>query len=141
MASKPENTFIASVHKKFSGGKPYFEKMYNPLRSGTPDVYYSGDVGSMWIEYKFLPRIPRSAEILPDLTPRQRRWIDSRHDEGRNVAVVLGTPDGGVIYRNKEWNTPLSSTELKARLVPKEEVARWIKSQVGVSLCQSSVPL
>ena len=60
MSAKPENTFIGSVHKKFGVKKPYFEKMYNPLRSGTPDVYYSGDAGQLWIEYKFIPRIPRS---------------------------------------------------------------------------------
>lgn len=36
MSTKPENTFIGSVHKKFGGKKPYIEKMYNPLRSGTP---------------------------------------------------------------------------------------------------------
>ena len=47
MSTKPENTFIGSVHKKFGGKKPYIEKMYNPLRSGTPDVYYSGDVGDL----------------------------------------------------------------------------------------------
>ena len=117
MSTKPENTFIGSVHKKFGGKKPYIEKMYNPLRSGTPDVYYSGDAGDLWVEYKFIPRIPRSAEILPDLTPRQRRWLNDRFAEGRNVAVVLGTSDGGVIYRNQEWNHPLSSTELAARVV------------------------
>lgn len=33
MSTKPENTFIGSVHKKFGGKKPYIEKMYNPLRS------------------------------------------------------------------------------------------------------------
>lgn len=141
MAAKPENTFIGSVHKKFSGDKPYFEKMYNPLRSGTPDVYYSGVLGDLWVEYKFIPRIPRSAEILPDLTPRQRRWLNDRFAEGRNVAVVLGTPDGGVIYRNQEWNTPLSSTELSARVLSRAEVAQWITSQVGVSPCPSSTLL
>ncbi len=141
MSTKPENTFIGSIHKKFGGKKPYIEKMYNPLRSGTPDVYYSGDVGDLWVEYKFIPRIPRSAEILPDLTPRQRRWLNDRFAEGRNVAVVLGTPDGGVIYRNQEWNNPLSSTELAARVVSREEVARWITSQVGASQCQLSMLL
>lgn len=135
MAAKPESTFIAAVHKKFGKEKPYFEKMYNPLRAGTPDVYYSGDAGSLWVEYKFLPRIPRSAEIRPDLTPRQSRWLNSRFAEGRNVAVVLGTPTGGVIYRNQEWDLPLSSTELAARVVSREEVAQWIISQVGTSKC------
>ena len=136
MSIKPESTFIGSVHKKFGGKKPYIEKMYNPLRSGTPDVYYSGDAGDLWVEYKFIPRIPRSAESLPARTP-----LDNRCDEGRNVAVVLGTPDGGVIYRNQEWNNPLSSTELAARIVSREEVARWITSQVGTSQCQLSMLL
>lgn len=140
MSTKPENTFIGSIHKKFSEGKPYFEKMYNPLRSGTPDVYYSGCGGDLWVEYKFIPRIPRSKEILPCLTPRQRRWLNSRYEEGRNVAVVLGvSSDGGVIYRNKEWCKPLSSTEMEARIVSRAEIARWIISQVGVSTCTQQV--
>ena len=141
MAAKPENTFIAAIHKKLGAERPYFEKMYNPLRSGTPDVFYSGDRGTMWIEYKYLPRIPRSAEILPDLTLRQRRWLNDRHEEGCNVAVVLGTPTGGVIYRNKEWDVPISHTELAARLVSRDVVAGWIRSQVGVSRCHLLTPL
>lgn len=140
MSTKPENTFIAAVHKKLGPEKPYFEKMYNPLRSGTPDVYYSGDIGEMWIEYKYIPRIPRSEEIRPDLTPRQSRWLNNRHTEGRNVAVVLGTPDGAVIYRNREWDSPLTHTELRGRLLTKEEVAKWITTQVGVSKCHSLMP-
>lgn len=140
MAAKPETSFILSVHRQFKGGKPYFEKMCNPMRAGTPDVYYSGDAGDLWIEYKYIPRIPRSKNILPEITPRQQRWLNDRHDEGRNVAVVLGTPTGAVIYRNKGWDIPLSSTELVARLVSREEVAQWIISQVGASPCQSFTP-
>ena len=140
MASKPENVFIAAVHRKFGPEKPYFEKMYNPLRAGTPDVYYSGDLGDMWVEYKYIPRIPRSKDILPGITPLQRRWLNNRFGEGRNVAVILGTPTGGVIYQNKEWDTPLSSTVLASRVVSKLEVAQWITSQVGVSKWHQSSP-
>ena len=128
--AKPENRFIAGVHKHLP--QTYMEKMNNPWRSGTADVWYSGRAGDLWVEYKFLERIPRSNGILPDLTPRQRRWLNSRIDEGRNVAVVLGTPTGGVIYRNKEWLTPMDYVALEGRIVPKDEVARWIFSQVGV---------
>ena len=115
----------------------YAEKMNNPWRAGTADVWYSGDRGDLWIEYKFIERIPRSAEILPDLTPRQQRWLNNRFDEGRNVAVVLGTPTGGVIYRNKEWMRPLDHVTLSGLIVPRDEIARWIFSQVGASKCQS----
>ena len=110
--------------------------MNNPWRAGTADVWYSGDRGDLWIEYKFIERVPRSAEILPDLTPRQKRWLNNRFDEGRNVAVVLGTPTGGVIYRNKEWMRPLDHVTLAGLIVPRDEIARWIFSQVGASKCQ-----
>lgn len=117
--------------------RTYAEKMNNPWRAGTPDVWYSGDRGDLWIEYKYIERIPRSPEILPDLTPRQKRWLNNRFDEGRNVAVVLGTPTGGVIYRNKDWLRPLDSESLAGLVVPRDEIARWIFSQVGASKCQS----
>lgn len=132
--TKPENRFIGSLHKKLPKGI-HAEKMSNPWRTGTADVWYSGVDGDLWIEYKFIERIPRSAEILPDLTPRQMQWLNDRFAEGRNVAVVLGTPTGGVIYRNGEWSIPLSPDAFKERMVSKEEIARWISSQIGVSKC------
>lgn len=132
--TKPENRFIGSVHRYLP--RTYAEKMNNPWRAGTADVWYSGDRGDLWIEYKFIERVPRSAEILPDLTPRQKRWLNNRFDEGRNVAVVLGTPTGGVIYRNKEWMRPLDHVTLAGLIVPRDEIARWIFSQVGASKCQ-----
>lgn len=133
--TKPENRFIESVHRHLP--RTYAEKMNNPWRAGTADVWYSGDRGDLWIEYKFIERIPRSAEILPDLTPRQKRWLNNRFDEGRNVAVVLGTPTGGVIYRNKEWMRPLDHVTFAGLIVPRDEIARWIFSQVGASKCRS----
>lgn len=135
MSAKPENTFIRSVHKFLQS--TYFEKTNNPWRSGTPDVWYSGNRGDLWVEYKFIPRIPRSQNILPDLTPRQRRWLNSRLDEGRNVAVVLGTPSGGVIYRNKTWSDPMTTEQIEAALVPRDEIARWIFNEVGAGKCRS----
>lgn len=128
-SAKPENRFIQGINRHLS--RTYIEKMNNPYRSGTADVWYSGNRGDLWVEYKYIERIPRSAEILPDLTPRQRRWLNARSDEGRNVAVILGTPTGGVIYRNKDWSAPLSTEQLIERVQAKDELARWIYSQVG----------
>lgn len=132
---KPETKFIASVHRHLPN--VYAEKTNNPWRSGTADVWYSGERGDLWIEYKFLERISESEEILPDLSRRQERWLNNRHDEGRNVAVVLGTPEGGVLYRNKEWMRPLDHVTLTERLMPRDEIARWIFSQTGASKCHS----
>lgn len=134
--TKPENVFIASVHRRLAS--VYFEKLCNPFRSGTPDVWYSGDRGDLWIEYKFLPKIPRSEGILPDLSAQQRRWLDSRAAEGRNVAVVIGCKEGAVIYCNRDWSTPISTSAFLARVVSRDALAAWIVNHVGVKQCSQS---
>ena len=133
---KPENQFISGVHKYLKSTGPYFEKMANPWRSGTPDVWYSGSKGDMWIEYKYVPYVPKSNEILADLSPRQRKWLNDRMSEGRRVAVILGSPDGAVIYVNGEWSKPLSTTQVVERLLSRQAVAEWIREQVGETKCQ-----
>lgn len=87
MASKPENNFINSVHRKLDA-RIYREKMYNPYRSGTPDVFYSGVRASLWIEYKYRVRaaIPESLKSL--LSKQQELWITGRLEENRNVWVA-----------------------------------------------------
>ena len=135
MSVKPETRYIGSVHKKLP--KSYAEKNNNPYRSGTPDVWYSGVEGDLWVEYKYLPALPKRTEVLPDLSPRQKRWLGNRLDEGRNVAVVLGTPEGGVIYRDRAWLVPLTPAEFRAKMVSVQAVADWIYTNVGDSQCQS----
>lgn len=127
--SKPETRYILSIHALLDN--IYYEKMANPWRSGTPDVWYSGCSGDLWVEYKFIDHIPLSNHILPNLTPRQANWLNRRYKEGRNVAVILGIPSGGIVYRDKDWCTPLPSSELLQRSVTKREIADFIKQQVG----------
>lgn len=136
MASGPETRFIKSIHRLLSS--TYFEKMNNPFRSGTPDVWYSGKKGDLWVEYKFTENLPRSNAIMPDVSARQDRWLTHRLNEGRNVAVVLGTKDGAILYRDREWAVPLDEKTLTMRLLSKQELARWIFAQVGEGYADTS---
>lgn len=133
MAVKPENTFIRSVNKFLPD--VYKEKMYNPYRSGTPDVWYSGDIGDIWIEYKYIPKIPKSLKIVPALTPSQLKWLKDRHAEGRNIAVILGCPAGGVFLHNLDWEIPMTSEEMIMRLRSRESLAKDILAWTGRSQC------
>lgn len=129
MSRKPETVYIASVHKHLK--TVYKEKMNNPFRSGTPDVWYSGSKGDLWIEYKYEPTVPKTREISPRLSPAQAMWLDCRCAEGRNVAVVVGTPKGGVIFVDYAWNYPTTPSEFTANLLPASEIAAWIHKQTG----------
>lgn len=135
MSAKPETTYIGRIHKMLPTS--YAEKNNNPYRSGTPDVWYSGDKGDLWIEYKYISVIPKRTEIIPDCSPRQLRWLGNRFDEGRNVAVVLGTPEGGVIYRDRAWLVPLSPDEFRKILVSNRTIADWIYAEIGDQQCST----
>jgi hypothetical protein len=130
LASKPENTFILSVHKYLPPKDVlHREKMNNPYRSGTADWWYSGSAADLWVEFKYIPKLPVKALVLPDLSPLQKDWLDGRYKEGRNVAVVVGSPQGAVIYRSLQWLEPISPGEFLQRCVSKQQLAMWLQMQ------------
>ena len=133
---KPETTFIASVHRHMP--ETYHEKTNNPFRSGVADCWYSGTLDDLWVEYKYEPSLPKTKEYLPDLSPRQVKWLGDRVNEGRNVVVVLGLPEGGVVYRRDQWLVPQTRAQLLQRVLTRQELAKWIVERVGKSPCLSS---
>jgi hypothetical protein len=134
MPAKPETTFTQAVHKilgslEHNGHRTYYEKMFNPYRSGTPDVWYSGYSADLWIEYKYIPVLPVRADIKLDLSERQKEWISLRRLEGRNVVVVCGSKCGAVIFVNGDWLNPISPAEFQQRAISRKELALWIFNQ------------
>ena len=120
MSSGPENRFIKSIHNKLSK-EIYREKMHNPYRGGTADVWYSGRFDA-WIEYKWVESLPKKGKLIPDLSMLQKQWLKGRYDEGRTVYVVVGCPSGAIVFSNPtEWETGLSSATLN-----KPEYVIWL---------------
>lgn len=128
---KPENTFIDSVHRFFPDKEvPHREKMNNPYRSGTADVWYSGLHGDVWVEYKYLPKLPqKSTTLLADCSALQLKWLRARHAEGRNVHVIIGCPAGGVILSGLEWEESILISEFNKRLITRQAIAEWLALQ------------
>jgi hypothetical protein len=135
VARKAETTFIASVHKRLAK-EIHREKMNNPYRSGTADVWYSGYKSDLWIEYKFLPTLPKriNTEIVLDLTENQKLWLQNRHKEGRQVAVICGCRAGGVVFIDLDWEDPITVEAFLSRVVTRQELAQWICAQTGAAL-------
>lgn len=83
----------------------------------------------MWVEYKYIDRMPVRTNVDPGLTGLQADWLRERHDDGRNVAIIVGAAGGGVIFRITEPYI-VSPTEFKARMIPDAAIAAWIVSQI-----------
>lgn len=143
MSQKPENIFIdglnnllplrrrprsAKARMKYPGQLIHYEKMNNPYSSGTADSWYSGVGGDVWIEYKFVAKPPVRANLRPSqlLSDLQSVWLHERHEEGRNVAVIIGCPEGGLLLTDLAWEREYTAGEFKSLLRTKQELAQWI---------------
>lgn len=128
--SKPENSFIAGVHKYV---ECYAEKNNNPYRGGTFDVFYSGTLAPLWVEYKFIRELPKrgTTVIIPELSRLQIDWGQGRLAENRDVHVVIGCKEGAVILRPDEWETGMTTDEFRMRVITRKELARWIDQRAG----------
>lgn len=123
---KPENTFIASVHKLLPK-TVHAEKMNNPYRSGCADVWYSGAKGDLWVEYKFIAKLPvKSDTVQADLSPLQTKWLRERFHEGRKVFVIIGSPSGGVILAGLTWEKPVPLDEYRKQTITRQSLADWL---------------
>lgn len=131
MASKPETNFVTGVHKHLPPGRrdPYWMKNNNIYTSGIWDCWYSGDAGDLWVEYKFLERVPVRAPFAPALSELQLDWGRQRYHEGRTMAVIVGCKAGGVIFENLDWEQDITKADFERRLMTRAELAAWIIRQ------------
>ena len=138
MAS-PENTFIGSVHRHLPKAL-YRIKNHNQYNGGIADVWYSGKL-DLWVEYKFIKVPVRDDTVIdlihgtvktgPDISNLQQEWLKSRHAEGRNVGVIVGSEKGGVWYPGTTWNRTSTSLEFRAAILPRPALAVLILRLLG----------
>lgn len=119
-----EASFTRSVHDKLPPFV-YAWKISDRFTSGIPDAYYSATNGDLWIEYKYVKKLPKK-HVRPKLSELQKLWLDARLNEGRNVAVVVGSPQGHVIFVNGEWN----SSKEPDTLFTTKQIAQWITNLI-----------
>lgn len=134
MAVKPETTFSNSVRKHIPRDV-YHMKNNNSYLSGVPDLWFSGNSADLWVEVKYLPRVPRRDSVVPTelLSKLQAQWLERRHREGRQVAVIIGCPDGGVVLPGITWQDEISATSFVARIQSRPALAQWIIERVNTN--------
>lgn len=136
MSSKPENTFITSVHKHLPESL-YRQKNHNQYNGGIADVWYSG-ASDLWIEYKFLVLPKRGTTIIdlingkdPSISYLQQKWLKDRHAEGRSVGVIVGCKEGGVWFPGVSWDTTYTTEWFRERILPRKALADLISETLS----------
>lgn len=75
--------------------------------NGTPDRYFDGPSGDLWIEFKQIAAWPRDG-LVGGVDDKKRgcystlqfRWMRRRWNTGRNVLGVIGLPDKTVVIQD-----------------------------------------
>lgn len=135
MAAKPETNFSNALRDALPEGI-YSMKNNNEYVSGIPDLWFSGRKGDLWVEMKFIQKLPKTVPIRPYdlLSKMQEKWLRDRYEEGRNVAVIIGCKRGsrleGIILRDLAWERDIPTQDFDALIVSKSELVSFIKEQV-----------
>lgn len=126
----PENTFIASVHRHLPV-KLYRMKNHNQFNGGIADCWYSGPAGDLWVEYKFIVIPKRDDTVIKiELSELQKNWLTSRHHEGRRVAVVVGSKEGGVWFGGVDWKIARAAKDFRDMVMSRNALATRITATV-----------
>ncbi len=122
-----EHSFIRAVHRQLPVSM-YKWKINDNFQGGVADAYYSDKGGDLWIEYKYIAALPKRSEtpVKLGLTGQQTLWLNTRLAEGRNVAVVVGSPQGHRILVDGAWNAPESTSNFIRSAVATKAVAAYI---------------
>lgn len=102
-----ENSFWQALRKKLVP-KVYALKLNVRYVAGVPDVWLSGSKDDLWLELKFLPKLPPVIDCTKLLSVGQQLWLEGRHNEGRNTSVLVGSPEGHVLYDGLDWKSQMT---------------------------------
>lgn len=125
-----EHSFIRSIHRKLPDDV-YAWKINDNFQGGVADAYYSQAGGNdMWIEYKFIPKLPKrdATPVQFGLSELQKDWLRARLLDGRTVSVIVGSHEGSLILTNGAWEAPITKETFTRNAVETSAVVAYILS-------------
>ena len=123
-----EHGYIRSIHRKLPPSI-YRWKINDNFEGGVADAYYSGNKGDLWVEYKYIKALPKrsATTIKTSLSQQQKLWLSRRSEEGRRVAVIIGSPMPYIIMSSpSDWNEQMTQADFIRRAFDKDRLVSYI---------------
>ncbi len=131
-----EHSFIRALHKKLDK-RVFAWKINDNYAGGVPDAFYRFKESvegqrPLWVEYKYLKALPKreTTVVRPDFSALQIKWLTEAHTSGEQAFGVVGVGKEVYIVGVDELRTGLLCSEVKERLISREDCARWILTKV-----------
>lgn len=93
-----EHTWIKQFHKLLPK-ELLIWKINDNFQGGVPDAYYAGPYGDVWVEYKYIHRLPKRPDSLIDEYPSvlQQKWLEKLNSCGKSTLVIMSSMHNCII--------------------------------------------
>ena len=124
-----EHSFIKSVHRYLSPDV-FKWKIHDTYTGGVPDAMYGGPAGLLFVEYKYVKKLPAKDTTLlrTSLSVQQVNWLDRLSSFKQRSAVVIGCEDTAVILLDGKWTANISKSYYLEHAISRKNVAEWIEA-------------
>ena len=125
-----EHSYVKAIHKALSP-EVFKWKIHDTYAGGVPDTFYSGPKGFVWVEYKYIKKMPvqGTTTLKNTLSALQAVWLDRAVDHGQRVIVVYGFEDKALILENKEWNAAApTKDQFINNAIPRKEYINYLET-------------
>jgi hypothetical protein len=119
-----EHGYIRSIHRPLPS-EMHKWKIHDNYAGGVPDCWYSGPAANIWVEYKWIAKLPKrdTTLIKPNLSAQQLAWLIKMSGHSISCACIIGSPAGGFLLTEKEqWINGIE----KHTIISNKEVSKWL---------------
>lgn len=111
-----EHSFVKAVHRKLPP-EVYKWKIHDTYTGGVPDAMYAGPAGLLFVEYKYLKKLPKkpTTPIKTGLSELQISWLERMLLYNVLVVAIIGSPSGAVVL-TEDFRRTLTLSNFDATL-------------------------
>jgi hypothetical protein len=123
-----EHGYIRSIHRLLPT-ELFKWKIHDNYAGGVPDCFYAGPTAQLWVEYKWLAKLPAMPKtmIKPKLSAQQLAWLIKMSGLSFPCAVIIGTPHGGLLLDDPfKWTNGLMKKKAETQLITTQDLAKKI---------------
>ena len=120
-----EHSFIRSIHR-YLHPDVHSWKIHDTFTGGVPDAMYSGPMGLLFVEYKYVKALPAkdSTTIKHSLSALQLQWLE-RMKVSANAALIVGVGDTCIILVD-DFSANICKTRYIEQSISRKEAANFI---------------
>lgn len=124
-----EHGFVKAVHRHISSSI-FTWKINDTYTGGIPDAFYAGPHASVFVEYKYTPKLPikNTSIVRTTLSTQQKFILNKINNTHTKCLVVIGCGKSAIILLNGEWNTEVTKALFESKAMSFKEVANYIQN-------------